>query len=198
MLPVVACKFAYQCKHHTYHACLLSAWQTRCNRSPATLAQLLPDACLLSAWQRRCNQSPVMLAQSLPTTARGVSMLAAIISTCICQESLSMVDQPLVTYETCDTTSGRGVRITLPGYQQCITVQEIARFDLTAFAALWTVSICTVSMSCRKNALVQQSAGWRDHACHLHFKTKLAIWSCFESCSQMQLSVSTPKHGHSH
>lgn len=80
----------------------------------------------------------------------GVCCLPANISLCDCQESLSMVDQPLVAYETCDTMSGRGVRITLPGYQQCSTVQEIAHLDLTTFATLWTVSICMVSMSSRK------------------------------------------------
>lgn len=55
------------------------------------------------------------------------------------QGDLSLCDQPVIYYETSMTDAGRGVTITLPGYQQSITIQEISQLNLDTFAAVWTV-----------------------------------------------------------
>jgi len=70
------------------------------------------------------------------------------------QDVLSLTGRRKVCNETSLTDGGRGVTISLRGHEQHITVEEISKFSLHMFAALWTVRRLphesAVLLCCRK------------------------------------------------
>ena len=75
-------------------------------------------------------------------------------------------------------SSGQGVRVSLPGQEHTVTVQELRIMSLSRFAALWTVICCLLILFCEKAPVAFQGTSLCCHSNRLHASSHADLLLC--------------------